>query len=319
LPPMSCTRIAPVLGAWLAICLVACGGDSTAPLNDPRGIMLGTSGTGSASEIFMMRPDGTDRRQLTHNTILDNDPDWSPDGSKIVYISAVDSLPGATARRRDVFVMNVDGSGSHRLFRAVDGPGAAHPRWSPDGTRISFDSFLPSLGFQPFVMNADGSNVKLVRAMPGENFSLEWSPDGTRFLFLTNRAPRLVWTLYLMPVDGSSEQQISGNGACTSNLGRTAQWSPDGSSIAYSCDTNLGSWISSLHSDGTVTSVTVPATVDFAPVWSPSGEQIAFASDRSGLGGNPIPQVYLINAGGGAVSQVTSHPVRQVVNAWRVH
>jgi TolB protein len=317
---MSCTRIASTLGAWLALCLVACGGDSTAPLTDPRGIMLGTSGTGSASEIFMMRPDGTDRRQLTHNNILDNDPDWSPDGSKIVYISAVDSLPGATARRRDVFVMNVDGSGSHRLFKGADGPGAAHPRWSPDGTRISFDSFVPSLGFQPFVMNADGSNVKLVRAMSGENFSLEWSPDGTRFLFLTNRAPRLVWTLYVMPVDGSTDQQLSGNSACTSNLGRAAQWSPDGSSIAFSCETNLGSWISSLRSDGTaVTSVTIPATVDFAPVWSPDGVQIAFASDRAVLGGNPIAQVYVINAGGGPISQVTTHPVRQVVNAWRVH
>ncbi|HMG13457.1 MAG TPA: hypothetical protein VK571_09785 [Gemmatimonadaceae bacterium] len=321
LPPKSCTRIAPVLGAWLAIFLVACGGDSTAPQNDPRGIMLGTSGTGSASEIFIMRPDGSGRRQLTHNTILDNDPDWSPDGSRIVYISAVDSLPGATARRRDVFVMNVDGSGSHRLFKATDGPGAAHPRWSPDGTRISFDSFDLSLGgFQPFVMNADGSNVKLVRAMPGENFSLEWSPAGTHFLFLTNRAPRLLWTLYLMPVDGSSDQQLSGNDACTSNLGRAAQWSPDGSTIAFSCETNLGSWIISLRSDGTaITPVTVPATVDFAPVWSPSGEQIAFASDRALLGGNPIPQVYLINAEGGPVSQVTSNPVRQVVNAWRIH
>jgi TolB protein len=317
---VSCTRIAPTIGAWLAISLSACGGDSTAPLNDSRGIMLGTSGTGSASEIFMMRPDGTGRQQLTTNTILDNDPDWSPDGTQIVYISAVDSLPGATARRRDVFLMHVDGSASHRLFQTADGPGAAHPRWSPDGTRISFDSFVPSLGFQPFVMNADGSNVTLVRAMPGENFSLEWSPDGTQFLFLSNRSPRLAWTLYLMPVDGSSDTQLSGNSACSSNLGRAAQWSPDGSTIALSCDTDLGSWIKTLRSDGTtVTSVTIPATVDFAPVWSPDGSQIAFSSDRNVLGGNPIPQVYLINAAGGAVTPVTSHPVRQVVNAWRVH
>jgi Tol biopolymer transport system component len=59
--------------------------------------------------------------------------------------------------------------------------------------------------------------------------------------------------------------------------------------------------------------------VDFAPVWSPDGVQIAFASDRAVLGGNPIAQIYLINAGGGPVTQVTSHPLRQVVNAWRVH
>ncbi len=282
--------------------------------------MLVVSGTGSASEIFTMRPDGTDRRQLTHNSVLDNDPDWSPDGSQIVYISAVDSLPGAPARRRDVFLMNADGSGSHRLFQGADGPGATHPRWSPDGSRISFDSFVLGSGFQPFVMNSDGSNVKLIRAMPGENFGLEWSPDGTRFLFLTNRAPRLSWTLYVMPVDGSSDTQLSNSSTCPSNLGRAAQWSPDGSSIAFSCNTELGQWISTLNAAGTtVTSLTINATEDFNPVWSPSGAQIAFASDRSASQGNPAPQIYLISAGGGLVSQVTSEPVRQVVNAWRVH
>jgi Tol biopolymer transport system component len=282
--------------------------------------MLVVGGTGSASEIYTMRPDGSERQQLTNNTVLDNDPDWSPDGSKIVYISAVDSVPGAPARRRDVFLMNADGSGSHRLFQAIDGPGATHPRWSPDGSRISFDAFDPALGgFQPFVMNGDGSNVKLIRSMQGENFGLEWSPDGTRFLFLSNRAPRFLWTLYVMPVDGSSDQQFSHDGACTANLGRWAQWSPDGSSIAFSCNTNLGSWIRVLKSDGTSSGVTIPATVDFSPVWSPSGAQIAFASDRTVLAGNPIPQVYLINASGGAVSQVTSETTRQVVNAWRVH
>ena len=314
-------RVVPSLAAWLAICLAACGDGSTSPPNDSRGIMLVVGGTGSAQEIYTMRPDGSDRRQLTHNTVLDNDPDWSPDGSQIVYISAVDSEPGAPARRRDVFLMNADGSGSHRLFQMPGGAGATNPRWSPDGSRISFDSFaLATGGFQPYVMNSDGSNVRLIRAMPGENFGLEWSPDGTRFLFLTNRAPRLSWTLYVMPVDGSSDQQLSNNSACPFDIGRAAQWSPNGSSIAFSCNTDFGQWISILNAAGTtVTSVTVPATEDFNPVWSPNGAQIAFASDRSAVGGNPVPQIYLISAGGGLVSQLTREPVRQVVNAWRVH
>jgi TolB protein len=315
---MSCIRVAPAVGAWLAICLAACGEGSTSPLNASLG-MLAVSGTGSASEIYVMRPDGSGRRQLTQNAVLDNDPDWSPDGRQIVFISAVDSLPGAPARRRDVYVMNADGSGTHRLFQAADGPGATHPRWSPDGSRISFDSFDATMGgFQPYVMNNDGSNVKLVRAMPGENFGLEWSPDGTRFLFLSNRAPRFVWTMYVMPTDGASDQQLSGNAACASNLGRAAQWSPDGSSIAFSCATSLGSWISTMRADGTALAiVTIPTTEDFGPVWSPDGAQIAFASNPGSVGGNPVSQVYLINAAGGSVSQITTGNVRNVVNAWR--
>jgi Tol biopolymer transport system component len=281
--------------------------------------MLVASGSGSASEIYAMRPDGSGRQQLTQNAILDGDPDWSPGGQQIVFVSAVDSEPGAPARRRDVFLMNADGSGSHRLFQAAGGAGAAHPRWSPDGSRISFDSFDATMGgFQPYVMNSDGSNVKLVRAMPGENFGLEWSPDGTRFVFLSNRSPRFLWTLYVMPTNGSSDQQITDDHACPSNLGRAAQWSPDGSSIAFSCATNLGSWISTMQADGTaLTIVTNPATGAFGPVWSPSGAQIAFASNLGSVGGNPVSQVFLINATGGPVSQITTGNVRNVVNAWR--
>lgn len=317
---MSCIRAAPALGAWLVICLAACGGDSTSPQNDPRGIMLVVTGTGSASEIYGMRPDGSARLQLTQNGILDGDPDWSPDGQQIVFVSAVDSEPGAPARRRDVYLMNADGSGKHRLFQGAPGAGAAHPRWSPDGTRISFDSFDAALGgFQPYVMNSDGSNVTLVRAMPGENFGLEWSPDGTRFLFLTNRSPRIVWTLYIMPVDGSSDQQVSDNHACPSNLGRAAQWSPDGTTIAFSCATDLGSWISTMQADGTgVAIVTNPVTEALGPVWSPNGAQIAFSGNPGSVGGNPVSQVFVISAAGGLVSPITNGTARNVVNAWRL-
>jgi Tol biopolymer transport system component len=281
--------------------------------------MLVVSGSGSGAEIYVMRPDGSGRQQLTHNSVLDSDPDLSPDGSKIVYVSGVDSEPGAPARRRDVFLMGADGSGSHRIFQAAAGAGAAHPRWSPDGTRISFDSFDAAAGgFQPYVMNGDGSNVKLVRTMPGENFGLEWSPDGGRFLFVSNRGPRFLWTLYSMPVDGSSDQQLSDDSACSSNVGRAAQWSPNGSRVAFSCVTNLGSWISNVRYDGMdVIIVTVPATQDSGPVWSPTGAQIAFTSNRAAVGGDPVSQIYLINAGGGALSQITTGATRSVVNAWR--
>jgi Tol biopolymer transport system component len=318
---MSCTRVAPALGACFAICLAGCGGSDgpTSVLTDPHGVLMVVSG--ASSEIFLMRADGSGREQLTHNSIPDADPDLSPDGRLIVYVSGQDSEPGAPARRRDVFLMNADGSGSHRIFQAAGGAGAAHPRWSPDGTRISFDSFDANQGgFQPYLMNADGSNVHLVRAMPGENFGLDWSPDGGRFLFVTNRGPRFLWTLYSMPIDGSSDQQLSDDNACTGNVGRSAQWSPDGSRVAYSCATSgFGSAIGNVRYDGMdVVAVTDGTTQDSGPVWSPNGAQLAFTSNRGGVGGNPLPQVYLINARGGPLTQITFETVRSSVNGWRL-
>lgn len=271
-------------------------------------------GIGSASEIYAMRPDGSEERQLTDNAVMDDDPDWSPDGRQIVFISRVDSTPGAPGRRPDIYVMNADGSGRRRLLQVSDV--AEHPRWSPDGSRISFAASDPAVaGFQPYVMNNDGSNVKLVRAMPGENFGLEWSPDGTRFLFLSNRSPRFWWTMYTMPTDGSSEQQLAGDAACTSNVGPAA-WSPDGSAIAFSCDASRV--ISTMRADGTApVSLTAPTTTgdDFGPVWSPSGAQIAFTSSRAVGGANPV-QVYVIDAIGGPLSQVTSDAGFHFVKAW---
>jgi len=64
--------------------------------------------------------------------------------------------------------------------------------------------------------------------------------------------------------------------------------------------------------------VTVPATQDSGPVWSPTGAQIAFTSNRAAVNGDPVSQVYLINAKGGPLSQVTFGTVRSSVNAWRV-
>jgi TolB protein len=320
---MSCVRAAPALAAWLAICLAGCGGSDgpTSVLNDPHGVMLVVSGSGSASEIYMIRVDGSGREQLTHNSIPDTDPDLSPDGRQIVYVSGVDSEPGAPARRRDVFLMNADGTGSHRIFQAAGGAGAAHPRWSPDGTRISFDSYDGAAGgFQPYLMNADGSNEHLVRVMPGENFGLDWSPDGGRFVFISNRGPRFLWTLYSMPVDGSSDQQLSDDNTCTSNVGRVAQWSPDGSRVAASCGgTAFGSWIVNVRYDGLdVVTVTVPASQDSGPVWSPTGAQLAFTSNRAAFGGDPVSQVYLTNARGGTLSQVTTGTSPNVVKSWRL-
>lgn len=318
---MSCIRVGPALGACFAIALAGCGGSDgpTSVLNDPHGVLLVVSG--ASSEIFLMRTDGSGREQLTHNSIPDADPDLSPDGRQIVYVSGVDSEPGAPARRRDVFLMNADGSGSHRIFQAAGGAGAAHPRWSPDGTRISFDSFDANQGgFQPYLMNADGSNVHLVRVMPGENFGLDWSPDGGRFVFVSNRGPSFLWTLYSMPVDGSSDQQLSDRNACSGNVGRSAQWSPDGSRVAYSCSTSgFGSSIGNVRYDGMdVVGVTDGTTLDSGPVWAPNGAQLAFTSNRGGVGGNPLPQVYLINARGGPLTQITFETVRSSVSAWRL-
>jgi Tol biopolymer transport system component len=300
-----------VLGA----CILSCGDGPTAPFADARGLLLVVRGDGTAAEIFAMRPDGSEKRQLTHNDVMDTDPDWSPDGSKIVFVSVLDSTPGVPGRRPEIYVMNADGSGTHRLLKSEV---AWHPRWSPDGTRISFHALDRSVDrFLPYVMNADGTNVRSVGSHPGDALYLEWSPDGSRFLFISNRCPRCWGTLYVMPIDGSSEQQITDDTICVTNVA-IALWSPDGSHIAYSCDTEPSGFFI-MRSDGTGSTRLTSSAENgsmYGLAWSPNGTQLAFTSNRGSSFFTAVWHVNVVDAAGGPAAEVTTGSVIEFVNDW---
>ena len=98
-----------------------------------------------------MNADGTQVRQLTDNDAWEAFPTWSPDGTRIAFVSGRDGHP-------EVFVMNADGT---QVRQPTDNDGVdGRPAWSPDGTRIAFSSPSSSGNYlEIFVMNADGTDV----------------------------------------------------------------------------------------------------------------------------------------------------------------
>ena len=106
-----------------------------------------------AGDIWTMNPDGSGQVNLTNTSATEHDPNWSPDGSKIVFKDGT----------RGFFVMNADGSGVTDLG---SGPTPDfYPAWSPDGTKIAFSAQTLTI----VAMMADNASVRWVvgHAGPG--------------------------------------------------------------------------------------------------------------------------------------------------------
>ena len=104
----------------------------------------------------MINANGSEQRQLTSWSLNGSDPDWSPDGERILFRS----VPGRD-QHGNLYTVNVDGSGLKQLTR-YPAPKAVFPgSFSPDGKWITFSRFT-SGGPGVFVMRANGSGVRQV-------------------------------------------------------------------------------------------------------------------------------------------------------------
>jgi Tol biopolymer transport system component len=137
---------------------------------------------GAQGAIVKVERDGSGRVVLTPQHLDANNAAWSPDGRRIAFNSENTAVAGASA---NIYVMNEDGTGLHRLTHFVGGSRNAYMcDWSPDGNQIVFhvrgaDPSGPGVN-QLFVMDADGTHVRQLTHMPrGSNPSYAaWSPAG---------------------------------------------------------------------------------------------------------------------------------------------
>ena len=83
-----------------------------------------------------------------------------------------------------------------------------YPDWSPDGTRIAFESNRDG-NWEIYVMNHDGSDVQRLTDDPGNDLMPAWSPDGSLLAFQTDRDGN--WEIYLMSADGSNPIRVTNN------------------------------------------------------------------------------------------------------------
>jgi len=162
---------------------------------------------GSTWEIYTMSPDGTNLVRLTTNTEYDYYPAWSPDGSRIAYMS--DWMTGLEGdSQREIYVM-AEGTEPVRLTNNTADD--LFPSWSPDGSKIVFTSDRAVAGtYEIYTMNADGTNPVRLTTTDAREGAPAWSSGES----ITVKVPNGGETFY----QGST---LPMNWSYTGNLGST--------------------------------------------------------------------------------------------------
>ena len=113
----------------------------------------------------------------------------------------------AVAGGRNIQVMDVATGVVKTLFDYSEASYDSGPAWSPDGSKIAFESNLDG-DMELFVMNADGSGVQQLTHNTIDDEGAAWSPDGKRFAF-TSGADDLHGDIWTMNADGTDQHQLT--------------------------------------------------------------------------------------------------------------
>jgi len=247
------------------------------PLPDlPRGRIAYTqTREDDSTALYLMKPDGTDRRCLVDTDGPDSYPAWSPDGRWLAFV-------GGAGGADQIFVIRADGT---RLRQVTDSSDATKESldWSPDGLRIGYSASVTadSGPFSIHLVEVDGSHDKTIAAtrLPDVEYVelADWSPDARTILYsMDGGAGSGLWTMTPTGRDKAALRDEAGD------FGGGAVYSPDGTSLVFQADLDGGCIYRSDARARHLVRLTQGCSEGFVLDWSPDGRWIVWAGGPHG-------------------------------------
>jgi Tol biopolymer transport system component len=212
---------------------------------------------GDDSELYTIRPDGSELRRVATSPGADRDPTWSPDGTRIAFASTRDG-------NLELYVMHADGTGVTRITNDAAADGS--PAWSPDGSTIAFVSSRDSSrsgGRDLYRVRPDGT--RLERLTVGASVTTDvaaWSPDGSRVAFHSAHGGN-DYDVELVRIADHARSTL----AQSKRYEGMYAWSPDGKRLALISARDSAEAMYVIDADGTnLRRLTTDQTLN--PAWS---------------------------------------------------
>lgn len=164
------------------------------------------SPAGTQCDILTVSADGGPITSLAANTAFDeNNPSYSPDGSKVLFESDRDG-------DHEIFVCDASGANVQQL--TVNTAKDRWPSWSPDGTKILFSSQRDAATYELYTMDANGGNAVRLTNNSSDDIDADFSSDGTRIAWtrIVGVSPFQTMDLYEAAVGSmSSPRRVMAN------------------------------------------------------------------------------------------------------------
>jgi len=258
------------------------------------------------NEIFVMKADGSGRRQITNTPTAKQEPAWSPDGTQIAYVA--NSFDVDQQTDFEIWVINADGSGRRQITN--NSIPDAQPAWSPDGSKIAFvSSRTGDSNRNIYVMNSDGSgtaaNLTPNTTDPvyqGHDDGPSWSPDGSKIVYTNATSDADVWTMNA--ADGSGkiadglDKVVEGQTAVDKGLGDVREQAIEVLRSQFAQGTTLArQQLAGLDASSALIAET-PGAANTTWVLTQSTSDIGFSNASSSSGTGDLGRNVALAAGG---------------------